>query len=148
MRVPVRRDRHGGGRNQDQGRDQDVEWRRHPELQGGRDIDGDRQAHPPRIDQAEELAGGRDDGRLDAEPAHGGALLAGLWQNARVVITHALDSWTVGMKTAPLLGAVSVQHANFPTAYCTAVTISKNGRYIPTTMPPTTSPNTTTMIAT
>ena len=102
MGVPVGGGCDARGGDQQQGRNQDVERGCDSDLQGGGDVDGDRQAHPPHIDEAEELGRGRNRRplRFDAQPAHGGPLLDLLWQNARAGSTKwavgRLGRWAVG----------------------------------------------------
>ena len=59
MRMPIGGGREARSANQEQRRDQDVQGCRDPDLEGGGDVNGDREAHPPEVDEPEELGGGR-----------------------------------------------------------------------------------------
>ena len=111
MRMPVRHERNGGRSDEHERGDEDVEWCGDLDFQRAGDINGDRQAHPAQVDQPEELERGRDRPlRFDAQPAHGGALLAVVPQNARATGGWRLGGWAVGRlerKTAPNSRAVS-----------------------------------------
>ena len=73
VRVPIGSDRHDDRRHEQEGRDQDIERGGDFELQGGAQVDRDRDTHPPDVHGAEQRLGSRNRrrGRTAAEPAHG-----------------------------------------------------------------------------